>query len=167
MAITVKVNAERARRELANFTRNLAPKLVDATVRKTAFDVGGDVVRSLNGYEAGFPNPKRIDTGRYRAGWSIGVREAVGKAPGPTTGGDEDNPQRADDGVGEMVNSGARALVRVTNNVEYGPEVEDGTESMAPGHHIKLALLRAAVRMREALGKAVPRAWSDAVVDGF
>ena len=58
-------------------------------------------------------------------------------------------------------------MVRVTNNVEYGPYIEDGTEAMRPGHHLKLSLLRGTVRLRDAIVKAVPLAWSRAVVDGF
>lgn len=165
--ITVRVQQDRLRAELDRFTRNLSPALVDSVTRKTAFDIGGDIVRSLNGTEAGFPVPKRIDTGRYRAAWSIGVREATGKAPGPTTGGDADNPQQIDDGEGREIKRNARAVVRVTNNVEYGPYIEDGTEAMRPGHHLKLSLLRGAVRLREAIGKAVPLAWSRAIVEGF
>ena len=57
--------------------------------------------------------------------------------------------------------------MRVTNNVEYGPYIEDGTDTMAPGHHVKLAMLRAVVRMREAVGKAIPAAWKNQALTGF
>lgn len=166
--VTLKVNQARLQGELRKFIANLGPKAIDLAVRKTAHDVGGDIVRALNGYDAGFPAPKRIDTGRYRAGWSIGVAQVAPPAPGPTTGGDADNPQRADDGVGtaHATHGGNTLSVRVTNNVEYGPYVEDGTDTMAPGRHVALAMLRGAARLREALGQTIPDAWADQITFG-
>ena len=163
----VKVNSERFRREWDKFTKTLAPQMVDLATRKTAFDVGGDIVRSLNGADAGYPTPKRIDTGRYRAGWSIGVREATGAAPGPTTGGDAENPGLSTDGAGGTRHTATRATVWVANNVEYGPLVEYGTETMRPGHHLSHAMLRSATRLREALGAAIPAAWKNQLIRGF
>lgn len=167
--MTMKVDAQRLNRELAKFVRTLGPAAVDVAVRGTAFHVGGDIVRSLNGYDAGFPAPKRIDTARYRAGWVMGVAQVAPPAQDSTEGGDADNPQRSDDGVGQRIQTsgGNKLVLRVTNNVEYGPYVEHGTETMAPGNHMRLALLRGAVRLREAIGEAIPDAWANAVTLGF
>lgn len=167
--VTLKVDTQRLSWELARFTRNLAPDAISRAVRATTFHVGGDIIRSLNGGEAGFPVPKRIDTGRYRAGWVMGTAMVAGPAQGPTTGGDADNPQQPDDGVGETVRAaaGLKLAMKVTNNVEYGPYIEDGTDTMAPGHHLRLGILRGVVRLREALGKEIPAAWKNQVLHGF
>lgn len=165
--VVLKLQEGRARRELEKFVRNLSPEMTNLVVKKTTFDVGGDIVRSLNGEDAGYPNPKRIDTGRYRAAWSMGVRAATGKAPGPTQGGDAENPLRSGDGEGAVRMTGAKATLRVTNNVEYAPLVEMGTEHMRPGHHLALAMLRAAARMKEAVGAALPAAWKNQLQKGF
>ncbi|MFA9272134.1 MAG: hypothetical protein ACEQSX_15540 [Baekduiaceae bacterium] len=167
--MTLKVDTQRLTRELARFTRNLGPAAIDQAVRATTFHVGGDIVRSLNGTEAGFPVPKRIDTNRYRAGWVMGTAMVAPPAQDTTTGGDADNPQQPDDGVGETIrrSAGLNLALKVTNNVEYGPYIEDGTDTMAPGHHVKLSLLRGVVRLREALGKEIPAAWKNQVLHGF
>lgn len=152
------LNQRRLNDELAAVLRRM-PSAVSRLVRGAAFDVGGEVVRSLNGYEAGYPNPKRIDTGRYRAGWAMGVQEATGQAIAVPMSSDPENPSRSGDGAGQAFGDGLRQRVRVSNNVEYAEDVELGTPEMKPGLHVTRALLVGAARLREAIGEEIPAAW--------
>lgn len=164
--VSIRINQARLAAELRGFLRTRGPNAIDRAVRATAFQVGGDIIRSLNGAGAGFSAPKRIDTGRYRAGWAIGVQQATGRAVGSTVaspvGRDgRPNPQQADDGRGIRTRTAFSTTVRAENNVEYGPYIEGGTATMRPGHHVALAMLRATVKLREALGREIPQAWRD------
>lgn len=154
--VSIKLNTARLRAELSHFVRDLAPKAVDIAVRRTAFAVGGDIVRAINGAGAGFAAPRRIDTGRYRAGWSMAVQAASGRAPGPTTA---SVPVLSSDGAAERVTTATGTTIRVINNVEYGQYVEHGTQHMRPGHHVALSLLKHAATLRLELGKTIPQAW--------
>ena len=148
--------------ELQRFTRGPLPKAIDKIVRRTALLGVSEIVKSLNGEEAGYPNPKRIDTGRYRAGWGMGLQAAIGKgatmAPAST---DPKNPTEPGDGTGTQTGRGTLTnRVRVENNVRYGIYVEEGTVFMRPGNHLERALLVAAADIRTAAGKAIPDAWN-------
>lgn len=154
----LRLNQQRLNTELRAVLARM-PGAVSRVVRATAFDVGGEIIRSLNGSEAGYPNPKRIDTGRYRAGWAMGVQTATGQRIAVPQSNDPDNPSRSDDGSGEHTGAGLRQVVRVENNVEYGREVEYGRGKMRPGLHVARALLVGAARLREAVGEEIPAAW--------
>lgn len=133
--------------------------------RKLGYEVGQRIVRSLNGiYDA----PKRVDTGRYRAGWAIGTTEATGirLAAGVTRGEggrfqstDRAETSQAGDGRGEFSGRLWHFVVTVTNNVEYGPYIEYGTASMAAGYHRDKALRFVQPRAEKALKTAVRLAW--------
>lgn len=138
--MTLKLEERRFKAALSEFLRRRAPAVAERAARKIALDIGAEVVKSLNGEEAGYPNPKRVDTGRYRAGWCAAVGLATGIAPGPTAA------AQAGDGSGRTDGAGLRRTVTVENNVEYGPYVEfgthdrDGGERMEPGLHLHRAL---------------------------
>lgn len=142
-----------------------ARSILSKMVRKIGYDVGQRLVRSLNGiYDA----PKRIDTGRYRAGWAIGTSEATGirLAAGVTHGADGrfQSSSHADtsqpgDGVGSLTQRPYYYIVTVTNNVEYGPYLEFGTPRMAAGYHRDKALRFVQDRTEKALGIAIRMAW--------
>lgn len=161
----LRLNQQRLNQELQSFLRGRLPGAVSQIVRRTALAVGGEIVRSLNGQEAGYFLPKRIDTGRYRAAWAMGVQDATGAPLAAPRSTDPDNPSRDTDGTSrtERDSAGLRLTVRVDNNVEYALKVEEGTDTMLPGKHVAHALLHSAAEMRAAAGKAIPEAWNGAL----
>lgn len=159
----LRLNERRLAEELSAFVRGRLPAAVSKITRAAVFGIGGEIVRSLNGEEAGYPNPKRIDTGRYRAAWAMGVQAATGdRIPAPAST-DPNNPTQAGDGAARLTtDSGGLTLrARVDNNVEYGADVEYGTAGMRPGLHVARAVLVEAKKIRTAAGKAIPDAWED------
>lgn len=157
----IVLNREILAYEIRKFTRKQLPDAVDRIVRRSAFLVISELVKSLNGEEAGYPNPKRIDTGRYKAGWAMGLQQATGirvNAP-PST--DPKNPTQAGDGTGQTKGKGGLVTrIRIENNVKYGIYVEEGTIFMRPGNHLERAMFVAAADIRTAMGKAIPDAWN-------
>ena len=150
--------------EIQRFTRGRLPREIDKIVRRSALLGVSEIVKSLNGEEAGYPNPKRIDTGRYRAGWGIGLQQAIGTRIGVPSSTDPKNQTEAGDGTGTQTGRGTLTnRVRVENNVRYGIYVEEGTVFMRPGNHLERALLVAAADIRKAAGKAIPDAWIDRI----
>lgn len=161
----LRLNQQRLNQELQSFLRGRLPGAVSQVVRRTALAIGGEIVRSLNGTEAGYFLPKRIDTGRYRAAWAMGVQDATGAAlPAPRST-DPENPSLDSDGKGrtQRDSAGLRVVVRVDNNVEYAPFIEEGTDRMLPGKHVARALLVSAAELRAAAGKEIPAAWDGAL----
>lgn len=149
--------------ELQRFTRRL-PKAIDKIVRRSALLGVSEIVKSLNGEEAGYPNPKRIDTGRYKAGWGMGLQQAIGARIDAPPSTDPKNPTEVGDGTGSHTGKGTLTTrVRVENNVRYGIYVEEGTVFMAPGNHLMRAMLVAAADIRTAAGKAIPDAWNGVI----
>lgn len=158
----MRLEQRRLNAEMAAFLRGRLPKAVSAIVRRSTFLIGSEIVRSLNGAEAGYPTPKRIDTGRYRAAWRMGVESVIPhRLPGAPESADPENPSRSGDGQGTTSGHGLTLAMRVDNNVEYGPYIEDGTERMAAGNHLARALLVARADIMKAIGKAIPQAWTD------
>lgn len=156
-AATLTLDVARLNRAVAAFVGRRAPAVADRMVRAAAFKVGDRIVRSLNGEEAGYPNPKRIDTGRYRAAWAVGTAMATGTrpaAPGASTA-------RSGDGLGVTVGKGATRQITVTNNVEYGPYVEYGTARMAAGLHVQGALRAVAAEIEDLVAPHLKRAWRE------
>lgn len=150
--VTLTLDTARLNRALAAFGRAQGPEAVDRAVRRISFGVAGRIVRSLNGTEG---NPKRVDTGRYRAAWAAGGSEATGMmVPAPTS--PESQPG---DGSGVMTGRGLAAEIVVTNNVEYGPYVEYGTAHMAAGLHAQDALRKEGAKAAEVIGGEFRRAW--------
>ena len=143
-AFDLRLDVRRFNGSVREFMATHLPAAIDKIIRKAAFDVVGAIVRSLNGEEAGFAAPKRIDTGRYRAGWSVSVKDVWGRAGGPTSVGTSRAGQKgqAQPGVGsgKLIGPTLKRRVTLTNAVEYGPHIEFGTSRMRPGHHVKLAL---------------------------
>ena len=94
-----------------------SPGMFDLAERLIAL-APGDISRvdiALNGTEAGYFLPQRIDTGRYRAAWAMGVQDATGAAlPAPRST-DPDNPSLDSDGKGrtQRDSAGLRMVVRV------------------------------------------------------
>lgn len=135
------------------FLRRQAPDAVDRAARRIAFGVGSTLVRSLNGLGG---LPKRIDTGRYRAGWATGTSEATGRrvvAPSAPT-------SQPGDGQGTRTGRGLSLTVTVINNVEYGEHVEYGTDRMTAGLHRKAALEAEGRKVAKLMGGELARAWN-------
>lgn len=167
-APSVTLNRAILAAELQRFTRGRLPKAIDKIVRRSALLGVSEIVRSLNGEEAGYPNPKRIDTGRYRAGWGMGLQQAIGrKVAGAPESNDPRNLSEYDDGDGQQTGRGTLTnRIRVENNVEYGIYVEKGTAQMRAGNHLERALLVAAADIRTAAGKDIPDVWLNRITTG-
>lgn len=116
-----------------NFLRRLEPKVISIGVRKMAFDVVEWTTGALNG-ERGLP--RRIDTGRLRAGWRVALADGGIPAPSAAEGSSASLPG---DGfcTEERGASGDVRGLTVGNRVEYAPDVEYGTEAMRPGMHLE------------------------------
>lgn len=163
--VDIRLNSRLLRTAINALVRRKGPEVVDRVIRKTAFDVVSYTVRALNGAEAGYPHPKRIDTGRYRAAWVVAGESAIGRRAGSAsvsavsshTG--KANPPQPGDGSARWQGRGLTQLVTVSNAVEYGPEVEFGTRHMAAGLHLSRALAVSAKGVLEAAGIELSRAW--------
>ena len=130
---------------MREFVDKLVPEAVDVAVRKMAFDITADVMKLMNGWEG---LPKRIDTGRLRGAWRVALKSAGISTKGlPITRGRVKvaaGRTKGSDGAGQIIGAGTgKTTVVVSNNVEYATLVEDGTARMAPGHHVKVALIKA------------------------
>lgn len=160
---SLHLDQRRLARETEAFLRRRAPAAVDKAVRKIAFDVVSETVRALNGAEAGYPAPKRIDTGRFRAAWATGAKAATGLDAGSTAVGPSrtgtPNPPQAGDGTGSKSGEGLRQTITVANNVEYGPHIEYGTATMQAGHHLALGIAKARRGIRRMLAEKLKEAW--------
>ena len=170
-----KLNRELFRTAINAFARKHGPEAVDRAVRKMAFDTVAYTTKALNGAGAGYAHPKRIDTGRYRAAWSTAIEATVGRAGGPTTvtngragvGRDEKgkfvglnrNKAQPHDGTSKAEGKGLTKTITVTNNVEYGPYVEFGTDDMAAGLHLTRAMVVVAKDALKAVGIELSKAW--------
>lgn len=136
---------------LADFRSRVSPEIARAGSKKLALDVVSTTVRALNGPGAGFSNPKRIDTGRYRAAWQA-TEGAL--APGPGVGVSVGDSSVAGGG------SGPKFEIAISNAVEYGPYVEYGTSKMAPGLHLQTGLRTATKSARAVVGALVAKGWN-------
>lgn len=157
--LDARIDERRFRSAVHRFTRQLGPKASDKATRKIALDVTDRIVRSLNGL---YGRPKRIDTGRYRAAWVMGTEKALGSSrglPSAAQSVDMRNPSQQSDGTGELVKRGLSTVVTVTNNVEYGIELEYGTASMAAGMHRAEALLFVAKEVEAVTRSVMREAW--------
>lgn len=155
----MRLDERRFGRAVSRFVRQLAPKAAEQAVKKIALDVTREILVSLNGVTG---LPKRIDTGRYRAAWASGTEIAVGSRAGlPTapSSSSTENPSRSGDGAGTFAKSGARSAITVTNNVEYGPHLEYGTQAMAAGWHRGTALAKVGREVEEVAEAAMRDAW--------
>lgn len=121
-----------------------SPKARKRVVRKIAVDVLRDTLVGITTGEGG--NPKRVDTGRYRAAWraggeAAGVKVGAGLAPAVRVRGEGGRfVASAREGTGEWEEGPDYTALTITNNVEYAAHVEYGTASMAPGNHLTRAL---------------------------
>lgn len=154
MASGARLTLDEARfnRAVQTFLRRQAPQAVDRAARRVAFGVGVRIVRSLNGLDG---LPKRVDTGRYRAAWAVGTSQATGRrvaAPPAST-------SEPGDGIGTREGRGLTLTLTVTNNVEYGEHVENGTERMAAGLHRAAALEAEGRKVAATVGGEIARAW--------
>lgn len=152
--VSVEMDQARLNRAMGRFLAQQVPAVRDVVVRSTALEIVALVTRSLNGV-AGLP--KRIDTGRLRAGWrialsSIGFATTGIDAPGSS---DPQNRSQGSDGSGEYTHNADKSIALVSNNVRYARFVEDGTAKMRPGHHLKRALRLAAREFEESLARAI------------
>lgn len=162
--LDVRLNQRALRSAISAFTRRHGPAATDRAVRKVAFDVVAYTTRALNGDAAGYPHPKRIDTGRLRAGWNVAIEKAVGRSAGTTAVAPvrrDGSPSGASpsDGSASWAGTGLARTVTVTNAVEYGPEVEFGTFQMLPGLHLTRGLLVGAKDVFKTVGFELSRAW--------
>jgi len=156
-ATTLQLEEARFAKAIDRFLRRQIPSVVRVAVRKLAFDVASTTARNLNG--AG-TLPKRIDTGRLRAGWRV----ALADGGLPTTGMPGAATSQGGDGDMTETTSGGEVTITVTNRVEYAAHVEHGTSRMAPGKHLESALrtVRKALPRDEGKGslpKGVTDAW--------
>ena len=130
---------------MQEFLGKLVPEAVDVAIRKMAFDITSDIMKMLNGWEG---LPKRIDTGRLRAAWRVGLKATGISTKGlPVTRGRvkvAEGRTSGTDGSGQFIGKGTgKPAVVVSNNVEYATFVERGTAFMRGGHHVKVALIKA------------------------
>jgi len=131
-AIKLAYSQRRLNGALSRFLRQM-PEARETVLRKIGFDVLRDTVVSITTGEGG--NPKRVDTGRYRAAWRAGGEDVGIDVPGPSTASAQPR-----DGQGRWIKRRNETALEVTNNVEYGAFVEYGTEKMAPGNHLTRAM---------------------------
>lgn len=114
MSFTVRVQQDLLKAAMRKMVSSM-PGVADRLVRKVAFDVVADVAERVP-----------VDTGRYRAGWRVALDVLA-----------------SDGAEGETVSvfdTGSGVSIEVTNPVEYGPFIEYGTATRAPGNHLALAL---------------------------
>lgn len=138
--LAVKVNERRLTRGLQEVRKRM-PHLAGKLTRALGLAVVSEITRSMNGEEAGYPLPKRIDTGRLRAAWNVGIERGTGvRVPQLPVTPTKNNRPQANDGEGSFTGSGMTAHLRVRNNVRYAQYVEYGTKHMAPGGHLARAL---------------------------
>ena len=153
---TLVLETERFDAATREFLGRLLPRAVDAAVRKIAFDVVDETARGLNGLGG---LPKRIDTGRLRAGWRVALEDGGLPVPGSAAGSPE---SLTGDGEADLERHyGHLVGVTVVNRVEYARHVEEGTVHMEPGKHLERALR--VVRLRfprdPTFSRDVSRAW--------
>ena len=150
---------------LRAFVRKHGPEVVDKVTRKMAFDTVAYTTKALNGAGAGYYHPKRIDTGRYRAAWSVAIEAATGKRAGSTavssasTHTGKPNPPQSNDGQARVTGAGLTRAITVINNVEYGPYIEFGTAHMTAGLHLTRGLLVVGRDALKAIGVPLRAAW--------
>lgn len=162
--LDMRLNQRALRTAINAFARRNGPAAVDRVVRKVAFDVVSYTTRALNGAEAGYHHPKRIDTGRLRAAWSVAIAAGTGKPAGPTAV----SPTRKDgspsgasatDGQAAWTGRGMAKTVTIINNVDYAQDVEHGTRHMIPGLHLTRGLLVGAKDVFRLTGVELRAAW--------
>lgn len=153
-AVTLTVDERRFNRAVQAFLRRQAPAAVDRASRRIVFGVASRCVRDITAGAV-----PRIDTGRYRAGWAMGTKQAIGKAPNAPLSTDPKNPSRPGDGTGTKTGAMLSVTYTVANNVEYGPLLEYGTVSMAAGLHLAHALEGEGHVVARLVGGEVLRAW--------
>jgi hypothetical protein len=160
--LSLVLDQRRLNGAVSRFLARQAPAAVHTAVRKIAFDVARETVTAMNGLDG---TPKRIDTGRLRAAWSVASKQAVGWFTGkatvlprsPKTG--RPNPPKATDGEGYQSGRGLMRTATVINNVEYAQDVEYGTATMAPGLHLTRALRVVARRVDPTVKAELVHAW--------
>lgn len=153
---TFKLNERKFRAAVADFMRKAGPKLADKIVRRAAMDVVNETTNLIS------TDPKRVDTGRYRAGWTMAGRLVNlhgAAATAYTTKAAADNQAQPTDGAIERRGSGLERTIRVINNVDYGTHVEHGTENMPAGRHVSRALEKVAGDVTEAAKEYMAEAW--------
>lgn len=155
--VSVEMDQNRLNRAMFRFLTKQIPAVRDVVVRSTALEVVALVTRALNGVDG---LPKRIDTGRLRAGWRIALSSMGFQTTGldAPSSGNPDNPSQDDDGDGQYTHNERVSIAVVSNNVRYARFVEDGTSRMRPGHHLKRALRLVAREFEESLAREMAAA---------
>lgn len=156
--LSLEVEQARFARSMRAFLDTRAPEVVDLAVRKMAFDVVRETTLAMNGIEV---LPKRIDTGRLRAGWRV----AMADGGLPTEGLPSSAASQPGDGTAVVGRAGGLArIVTVQNRVAYAGYVEHGTRWMRPGKHLERALrvVRAALPGGATVRAPLLRAWRSA-----
>lgn len=136
MGVTVTSNVSSFQAALAAFVKTKLPKAVDTSVTTIASDVVEDITSAITTGAGG--TPRRVDTGRYAAGWTEGAAAA-----GLPTSGLPSGPSKSGDGSGSVDGGDLDPRVVITNNVEYATEVEFGTSEMEAGNHVTKSLASA------------------------
>jgi hypothetical protein len=145
--LSIKIDNARLNAALSKMEKRL-PGIQKQIVRKLAFDGLTDIVVSIT--TGAFDNPKRVDTGRYRAAWGVGSlalgpgRNAKGQFSGKARAVGPTKEALPGDAKGEIVTTEGRTMATITNSVEYAELVENGTLYMRAGHHVAVALQRVA-----------------------
>jgi len=164
--VSVSVNTKALNAALARFLRDQGPELASQGARKVAFDVVRETVTALT--HGGDGTPRRVDTGRLRAAWRIGAKQAglpLSGLRGSVKGSATAAGTKPSDGYGSIQGSGLASVVTVGNAVEYARFIEFGTVHIQPGNHLTRALevVRRAIpgeTGRGSIREAIERAWS-------
>lgn len=154
-AVDVEFEERRLNKAIAEFI-GLSDELVEVVARKLAFDALYETTTAIGGL---YGLPKRIDTGRYRAGWRLAGREAkLGALPGDVSAASE-----IGDGEAKVTRTKLVMEMELTNNVEYGEYLEYGTLYLQPpGLHLTRGVTVTRFKFLKSLGvfaKDVNDAW--------
>ena len=160
--VTISVNEQELQAAMAQWLKTLAPEAAEKATRKIALDV---VSETMQGITRG--PPRRVDTGRLRAGWRFAAKSArlpLAGLRGSVTGAASAAGSSPDDGRGEVTTKGVDSTATLVNAVEYATHVEFGTEHMVPGLHLTraLAVVRRAIPAEKGRGsvwEVITSAW--------
>ena len=128
MSFTVRVIQDDLSKSVQRL-RDRMPGIADLLIRKVAFDIVAEVAELVP-----------VDTGRYRAGWRVSLDVLA-----------------ADDAVSDTVSvfseGGQLQGIEITNPVEYGRVIEEGTATRPPGNHLAIAMDKTRRRLTFGRGK--------------
>lgn len=141
---------------MASFTQDIA-KFVEKTKIK-----GETVLRKL-AFEAfqGCVQKSPVDTGRFRSNWRIGINKVdksftwvppktAPKGQSPVTG------VETALALGKISKAGWGDFIAITNNLPYGPKLENGWSRQAPAGMMKLTFEEVKAGLARAVASLPP-----------